>query len=108
MKPWIVTVYPNELLGEYGMWGRAQNANGRIYFTRRQQEIDANNDVMAPHPSHQVLFFDDEGTADKYIEYAQHERPSATFVKSKSVSVVYREPGPSKSAIFSDKGLIPQ
>ena len=104
MKPWVViNVEKNPLA--FPMFRRRDGQSGVLYGNRTQETCLNNGEGLQRERA--FVMFDDEGTADQYIEWYSKEYPSAVLVKAKSVSALYRDFGPVKTGVFTDKGMVP-
>lgn len=101
MKPWAAIRISNSLQ-EYGLFGQRIGSSGIIY-TPQDVHYEYNESV---HKDQYIWLFDDEVTCDRFIEFA-NRWGDVSLLKVKSQSVIYREIGPMKKAIFNEKGLVP-
>jgi hypothetical protein len=104
MKPWMV-VNCDKTLSNFPVFRRRDNQTGVMYGNRQQLSLTDMNDGLQKDRA--VVFFDDEGTADQYIDWYSKEYPGTALIKAKSVTATYREFGPVKTGVFTDKGMVP-
>lgn len=104
MKAWSV-IAVSLSMEPIGMWGRRENASGVIYVDREAENSGVFDGNIRKHQ--RIWFFDDESTADKFMTWALEQWPDISLIKSQSKSAEYREMGPRRSAVFTDKGLLP-
>lgn len=102
MKPWVLLRF--EALSQYGMWGHRDAMSGVVYY---MNDIEFKNHGEINKDQY-IWFFDDEATCDKFKNWALERWPVINLLKLKSQEAVYREVGPQRKAVFTDKGLIPQ
>lgn len=107
MKPWSVIVCDKTPMN-MAVFRRRENETGIMYVNREQNEVMHPMDHNGLERDRHVHLFDDEGTCDQFIEWYSKEYPGAVLLKSKSVQAIYRDFGPIKKGLFTEKGMIPE
>jgi len=105
LKPWSVIIC-DKTPTPLPVFRRRDNQSGVMFVNREQSAVPWTGEGL--ERDRQVRMFDDEGTADQFVEWYSKEYPGAVLVKSKSVQAIYRDFGPVKSGKFTDKGMIPE